>query len=182
MSVHSPRAARILVLSLATVLVACAANKVTINYHQVGACNGYAGPNGAVSAGPNAAYVIFAIESIDNTQTKTNFNYNPASMCITQQNRCIDPNLQLVHDVLGPFATVPVTVNAGQQMGFSPNGFGALVVQTVNANGAVEANQTNYFLNQYQNQPANTSVLLVKSNSSQTSWPLTEDSKQIQLK
>jgi hypothetical protein len=57
----------------------CAGAPVKITYHQTGACNSFVIPPG-VSAGPNAAYVIFGIERIDNSLGTTTFNF--ACSCI----------------------------------------------------------------------------------------------------
>ena len=51
-------------------------DSVTITYDQVGACNGYkqttgpggSGPQQTVSAGPNQAFLVFRIVSIDNSK------------------------------------------------------------------------------------------------------------------
>jgi hypothetical protein len=54
-------------------------------------------------------------------------------------------------------------------------------VTTTNSDGAVEANQTAYFL-QYERQPGDPQITLVKSEAARTSWPLTRDCKTIMLK
>lgn len=146
-----------------------------ITYHQVGACNGGRTQFGEYNAGPNQAYVIFAIENIDNTQNTNAFPYDPKNIFWTQNPKsAFDSNLEIYRYKLGPFATVPVTVNAGRSIGFNPNGYGALVVQTTAADGASEANNTSYFLG-YQN------VLMNKSNSNRTSWPYTPNCADIVL-
>ena len=155
--------------------------RVTIRYHQVGACNGYAGPFGLVGAGPNAAFVIFGVESIDNSQSRTAFAFDPAQLYIQQaQQEFIDPSLHLARDILGPFAATPVTVNPGQNLKFSISAYGATTVTTTNPNGAVEANQTAYFL-RYNTSPSSPRIVLEKTDSTRTSWPLTEDCKTIAL-
>ena len=56
----------------------------------------------------------------------------------------------------------------------------ALIVQTTNANGSVEANQTAYFL-RYNAAASDPTVLLVKSDASRTSWNNSEDCAAISL-
>lgn len=152
----------------------------TIKYHQVGACNGYKPTSASiVSVGPNAAYVIFNIESVDNTKPVIDFNFDPARLYISKSPaQFVDTNLQLAKD-LGVFSTVPITVPKGQFVGI--NGYSVVVAVTGAVDGAVEANMTNYFLN-YDTQPSGPGVILVKSNSSQTSFPLTRDCLAVTLK
>jgi hypothetical protein len=154
---------------------------VTITYHQVGACNGYAGPFGLVTAGKNFAYVLFGIESIDNSLGSGSFAFNPANLYYQQATEDLfDPSLALYKDILGPFAAIPTAVPAGDDLKFSVSAEGALIVSTTNPNGAVEANATSYFL-LYNRQPGDPPVKLVKSDASQKSWPLTEDCHAILL-
>lgn len=154
---------------------------VVITYHQVGACNGYQNQYGLVAAGTNQAYVVFGIESINNSQGTTAFAFDPTKLYVSSVKQdFVDPNLQFSHDILGPFAAVPTTVAAGQNLGFQVSAYGAVVVQTANPNGAAEANNTSYFLN-YQTPPGSPPVTLVKSDSSQTSWPDTEDCHTLSL-
>jgi hypothetical protein len=160
----------------------CGSSSVTIQYSQIGACNGYNGSNGLVSAGANQAYVIFAIQGIDNSQNSSAFSYEPSSIGLTINGKfdAFDSSLALYHDILGPFGAVATTVQAAKSITFNPHGYGALIVQTTASDGASEANKTNYFLT-YQNPPANTSVVMSKTNSSQTTWPNTPDCHTIQL-
>ena len=121
---------------------------VTIRYHQVGACNGFVDGFGGVSAGPNAAFVVFAIESVDNTGTASNLAFDPGLLFVHQAvDEFIDSGLTLATVLIGPASEVqPSTVQAGKVLKFSPNKFGPLVVETSDSNGATEANQTAYFL------------------------------------
>lgn len=159
----------------------CAGIPVTITYHQVGACNGYVGPFGAVSVGPNAAYVIFGIERIDNSLGSSAFNFDPRNVFVQQATQdFFDPNLALYTDVLGPFAAVATTLAIGDDRVFAVSGQGALVVSTTTTDGSIEANQTKYFL-QYNRQPTDPPVTLIKSDAARTSWPVTADCKTIVL-
>jgi hypothetical protein len=158
---------------------------VTITYHQTGACNGYTNSFGLVSAGSNFAYVLFGIESIDNSLGASAFAFDPSRLFVHQTKPktvqdFVDPGLQLYTDILGPFAAVPTTVPAGDDMKFAVSAQTALVVSTTNSNGSVEANQTPYFL-VYDRKPADPPVNMVKSDAKQNSWPNTEDCKTISL-
>ena len=68
----------------------------TINYTQVGACNGWKDGGILHSAGPNQAYVVFKVQSIDNTQGKVNFSFDPSKMAVnTGSHPHMDPSLSL---------------------------------------------------------------------------------------
>jgi xanthomonalisin len=145
----------------------------TISYHQVGACSGFPIPSGEVSVGPNAAYVIFGIEEINNSQNTAAFAFDPTKLYVQQAiQEFFDPRLQIYRYILGPFAAIPTTVNPRQDLRFQVSAFGALVVATTNSNGAVEANQTPYFL-KYNASPSDPNVNLVKTDAARTSWPQT---------
>jgi hypothetical protein len=118
----------------------------TITYHQVGSCNGWNDGTTLWSAGPNAAYVVFKVHTIDNTQGTVDFNFDPAKMTVFNGGSPrphIDPGLSLAK-FMGVFALVPTTVSKGTLLGL--DGFAVAIVQTTNPNGAVEANQTTYSL------------------------------------
>jgi len=155
---------------------------VTITYHQVGACNGYTNAFGLVSAGSKAAFLIFGLESIDNSMGTTPFNFDPKNLFVQLTIRdFFDPTLSLYTDILGPLAAVPTTVGIGSDLTLSPTLFGATTVQTTLANGAQEANNTAYFL-VYNRKPGDPRVQLVKSDAKQTVWPNTLNCSTIALK
>ena len=153
----------------------------TITYHQTGACNGYVNSFGGVNAGPNAAFVMFGIESIDNSSGAAPFGFDPTKLYVQQATQeFVDPSLQIYADIFGPFAAVSTSVAKGFDMKFSVSAQTALTVQTVNADGATEANQTSYLL-RYNSSPTDPPVLMMKSDASQTNWPLTQDCTTISL-
>jgi hypothetical protein len=160
----------------------CAGVPVKITYHQTGACNGLPGSGGVVSAGPNAAYVVFGIERIDNSLGTTTFSFDPDRLFVQQTApRFFASSTQFYPQVLGPFAVAPQTLGPGVNRSFSVTAQGAAVVTTSTADGAVEANQTAYFL-QYDRQPTDPPITLVKSDATRTSWPFTQDCSTIVLK
>ncbi len=159
----------------------CGASPLTIRYHQVGACNGFVTGDRTTAVGPNAAYVIFGIESIDNSGGSAAFAFDPRNLFVAQTPPdFFDPSLLLYSDVLAPNAAVATTVNASQRLTFSPSGLGALVVSTSTSSGADEANQTAYFLG-YQAQATDPAVTLVKTDAARQSWPITPNCRDIQL-
>ncbi|HEY0795509.1 MAG TPA: carboxypeptidase-like regulatory domain-containing protein [Acidisarcina sp.] len=159
---------------------ACAGLPVTITYHQVGGCNGYATGSGAISSGPNAAFVVFDIESIDNSGGTANFSFDPGNVFVPQTTPAsLDSGLSIYADIFGPFAITPLTINAGQNLGV--NGFGAAVVQTTAADGATETDHTVYPLH-YNRAASDPLVILVNSQPGVVTWPLTQDCKAIVLK
>jgi hypothetical protein len=159
----------------------CSGLPVTITYHQTGACNGYVNSSGGHFAGPNQANVIFGIERIDNSGGSASFAFDPTKLYVQQAAQdFIDPGLSLYPDIFGPFASVPATLTAGQDLKFGVVGQGALTVSTTNTDGATEANQTAYFLH-YNRAPTDPQITLVKSDAARTSWPLTKDCLTITL-
>jgi len=155
---------------------------VIITYHQTGACNGYVDGFGGHSAGPNAAFVFFGVERINNSGGTAAFNFDPDNLFVQQTApRALDSNLSVYAGIFGPFAVQAGTVNAGNNRSFSPVAQGATVVVTTLADGSTEANQTAYFLI-YNRQPADPLIILDKSDALRTSWPNTQDCKTITLK
>jgi hypothetical protein len=151
---------------------ACSNGTATISFKQVGACNGWNDGSSLYSAGPNAAYVVFKVHSIDNTQGKVNFAFDPAKTAVGVSSRPhMDSGLSLAHH-MGVLQLVATSIPKGTLVGL--DGFSVAVVPTANPNGAVEANQTSYFLT-YDTGASDPGVIFSKENPSQTSWPLTLD-------
>lgn len=159
---------------------------VIVTYDQVGSCNGYnqttgpggSGPQHSVNAGPNAAMVAFRAVNIDNSHNSRDYNFDPSRFFINQEPRAfISTSLSMAKD-LGVFAAVPKVVPRGTVEG--NNGIMVTTVSTVAANGASEANNTNYFLI-YDSKPGDPIVMLVKRNAGQTSFPQTDNCLAIQF-
>jgi hypothetical protein len=155
---------------------------VTISFHQVGACNGFATSSGEVNAGGNAAYVVFGIDSIDNSLGTAAFSFDPTNLFVQQGNLVafFDPGSAFYPNILGPLAGAAATVGPGVKSSFSVPGYGALVVTTSNPNGAAGASKTAFSLN-YNQQPNDPPVNLVNSTPGVTTWPLTENCASINL-
>ena len=74
-------------------------NPVTIRYHQYAACTAIPTNPGVVTVGPKAAYVVFMIESIDNSGNNTAFNFDQTKI-FTQDSHdglqdFVDPGLSV---------------------------------------------------------------------------------------
>ena len=165
-----------LILSSALVLAGCPNQNgtATIRYEQLGACNGYKEGNNVVSSGPTAAYVLFKIHWLDNTNGKVNFAYDPARLFVSSLNT--KPSLTTTSQLtqkIGVLATVPTTVPAGKNLGHG--GYAVFIVPTANSSDPqIEANKTNYML-AYDNPTSNPGVLMDKKNSSQTQYQGVQD-------
>ena len=128
---------------------------------------------------PNAAYVVFAIQQIDNSKGTNDFAFDPNKLLVSGQpvgsrSAHIDTSLSLSQD-LGLLALVPETIPQGKVVGL--NGFGVAIVTTSASDGASEANQTSYDLTM----PASGGFgfLFIKGNDSQSSWTDTTDCRSI---
>lgn len=152
-----------------------------IHWHKVGACNGGQGQTGMPStfynAGPNAAYVVFAIESIDNTQVKQAWTVNATNFHVGSSK--LDPGLMIYHWVLGPFALNTFPIPASTKISFQTNGYGAMVVSTTASDGASEADTANYSL-LYTPNSGDPGVIMEQSGNNTT--PYTPDCATVQLK
>jgi hypothetical protein len=152
----------------------CTLPSVTITCQQIGACNGSA--SFMFSAGLNAAYEVYGIQGIDNSENPSAFNYNPSNLYVQQASGqdFFDPGLMIYADEFGPFASIPATIGATNVMNYSPYGLGATIVSTTNSNGAVEANATSYPLN-YKQQSTDPLVVLVNADPTQTTVDNAQD-------
>jgi hypothetical protein len=121
----------------------------TITFNQVAACNKwYEGPGETYDAGPNQAYLLLKVTSIDNTAGKVDFHWDPTKMYINSGSHPhFDTSTALNSQLLYQKAAMmnSLTVQAGNKNGPDLRQFGFFVVQTANVNGAYEANQTTYY-------------------------------------
>lgn len=166
-----------LITLLSLVLLAGCPNSngtATIRYEQLGACNGYKDGNTVVSAGPNAAFVLFKINNIDNRNGKINFSYDPTKLCISSSSpaACVSTTLSLAQKI-GVLGTTATTVSAGTDL--QHNGYAVVAVATGNSpDPQQEANTVNYFLT-YATGTGDPGILLDKKNSSQTQYQGAQD-------
>ena len=172
-------AAFLLVLAVGLVAADCepARDTVTIRYDQIGACNGFSGSQGTTSAGPNAAYVVFKVSTIENTDSGARtFDFDPNKLFVNSTSPRAYTSTQLNLAQLNPFYATSRTVAPGATE--SLNGAVIAIVPTSAANGQSEANATSYNL-LYDGGSGTQGVTLIKGNPDQTSWPQIEDCTQI---
>lgn len=164
----------LLVMAIPLVAAECetAHDVVTIRYEQIGACNGFSAGSGATSAGPNAAYVVFRVSTIENKDSAARtFEFDPNKLFVNVTPRAYT-STQLNLAQLNPFYATSRTVSPGAIE--TLNGAVIAIVETVAVNGASEANNTSYFL-LYDGGSGGQGVTLIKANPDQTSWPQIED-------
>lgn len=145
----------------------------TIQFEQVGACSGYVDGNTTTSAGPNAAYVVFKVLGIDNSEDPRSFAFDPSRMSIEVSLAHFDNTIRLASLAAVPLLQ-PTVIPAKQAT--SLNRYAFFVVTTDDANGAVGANSTNYML-RYSRQDADPFVSFTKT--PPTSWPVTANCAEI---
>jgi hypothetical protein len=155
---------------------ASTAQPVAILYHQYAACNFVPTNPGAAATGSNAAYVLFAIEGLDNNGLGTiDFHFDPARLYVVDPNTGLrdysaaTPTLQLYRYIIGTDAALAQTVprNVADVDG-ALIGYVALIVTTKATDGPSEANATTYNL-AYDRQPGDPPVVLFNNSSSHPS-------------
>ena len=166
-----------------TLASACppASAPVTITYEQVGACNGYkqtTGPGGwdqitRSAPAPTQPSSHSEILAIDNTQSGTDFAFDPEHINVSGQH--VSTSLTLAQD-FGLLKAVAITVPKGTHPG--NNGIAVIKVSTGTFNGATKANQSDYLL-QYRRAAGDPLVIMKKKN--QRSWRQTDDCREIRF-
>jgi hypothetical protein len=167
---------RLIPLPFLAIVAACPNpnGTATIRFEQLGACNGYKEGNNVVSAGPNAAFVLFKITDLDNSQGKTALPYDPAKLYVTSSNprAHVSTTLTLAQKI-GVLGTTATTVAPGQNL--PHNGYAVVAVPTGSSSDPQqEANTINYFLG-YEPGSGTPGVLLDKKNSNQTQYQGAQD-------
>jgi 6-phosphogluconolactonase (cycloisomerase 2 family) len=150
----------------------------TIRYHQVGACNGI----GAAEAGDNHAFVVFAIDAIDNRATQIDFKFDPARLYATDAGAhdFIDPSLPAAQQTLAAHQIAKATIAQGKRATFGAASFGMLLIHTVAKDGASEEDQSNAPL-YYDAQSGDPPIVLERLNPLRGAWPSTPGCGQIAL-
>jgi len=169
---------------------------VAIHYSQVGVCNGYESGSGITSKRPNKAFVVFKIESVDGTKSSGTFNFEPGRFFVD-----LEPNKETwgssmgaglyfvstdrrFTDPLGVPTIEDAKVPAGATTAVDRLVF--IGVPTGDANAAAAASKINYHLS-YDAVTAVTGripdphIELVKTNDSQSTWPATDDCKDLEI-
>jgi hypothetical protein len=142
----------------------------TLSYRQLGACDSFS--TGSLGAGANKAFVFFRMDSLDNGSSAT-VHFDPFQLYVPGLNTVpgegqIDKTLstEWALALQGPVAG-PATVAANTTMALS--GWGVMLVSTSTSDGAVEANNTAYLLDD----APGAGILPVTETPNQTSWPYT---------
>ncbi|WP_196279158.1 hypothetical protein [Catellatospora vulcania] len=152
----------------------------TINYEQLGACNGFRRPDGAMQPAQSGhAYVVFRISTITNTTAgASDFQFDPVRLFVNSDPRAYGVG----YYALGwrrPRAVEPRTVRAG-----TVETFNGTVTMEVPEGGpktdaAAAAQNKSYFVS-YETPAGTQGTFMAKANSSQTSWHYTNDCAEIE--
>ncbi len=151
-----------------------------ITYHQVGACNGI----GTAGAGNTQAYVVFAIDRIDNTASGINFAFDPTKLYVAAGGQDkVNPQLPAAQQTFAPMnsqiAAATIPAGAPPRL-FGNSAFGMVQVGTNASDGASEADRTSYFLN-YNTGSSDPPVVFQKLNLGRALWPYTNNCNAINL-
>jgi hypothetical protein len=169
----------------------------TIAYSQVGACSGYTSGSGATLPRPNTAYIVFKIQSIDNTRSHVDLEFVPVRLYVDQSKEKAIFEETLTFDRryvsgdnrftrgLGLTGPTQKVIPAGSKIDI--NAFAVVEVTTATANGAEEAHHTAYSLSydpdmgEVEFFAAPPKILLTESNAAERAWPQTEDCRALEL-
>lgn len=153
----------LVLLALPGAVIACTSRPVplaVINYSQLGACTRAQTGNGVINVPPNHAVVIFRVTSVDNTSPAVSWSFDSTRLAVNGAD-----NQQNLGGT-GPVA-IPAhqNVNVNKQVG--------VMVETANADGS-DASKVNYFL-LYPPGTSAPGTIAAKANSTQVSYPFTQD-------
>jgi hypothetical protein len=169
----------------------------TIAYSQVGACNGYASGRGATLPRPNTAYIVFKIQSIDNTRSQVDLEFVPVRLYVDQSTEKAIFEETLTFDRryvsgddrftrgLGSTRPIQQLIPAGSKVDI--NAFAVVEVNTATVSGAEEAHHTAYSLSydpdmgEVEFFAAPPKILLTETNAAERAWPQTEDCRALEL-
>jgi len=147
---------------------------VTIEYSQYASCTHVLLNPGVASVDPNGAYVVFQVGRINN-QSSQPFDWVPNRSYVQQATKdFVDSTLRIYDRIFGPFAAAPATFGPGVDAGFQTPEDMSVVVTTTSTDGAIDSSATSYSLI-YDEQATDPPVTFVKTNASQTSWPVQQD-------
>jgi hypothetical protein len=176
-----------------------AGSTVTVNYSQVGACNGYASGSGISAKRPNSAFVVFEIESFDTTKSGVDFRFVPSRLFVN-----LDPEKETWGSSLvagkyyassdkrfaEPLGVPPIEpVKAPARGTTELHRLAFIAVQTTGANGAADANKISYHLfydpetgKEGVGSIPDPHVEFVKTNETRTVWPEIDDCSNLEIK
>jgi hypothetical protein len=157
-------------------MVGCKKRRAIIQVSQLGACNFWKVGSAQRTAGPNAAFVVFSFDNIDNGRNSEPFVFEPSSAFVETNGRPhFEPNGYLARLLIHAEPAASSSVPAHGSVGFGRATAFALV-QTANANGAAEANNTTYKLGY---DAGATGTIVEYSYAGAHSWPYTNDCSSI---
>ena len=132
-----------------------------IHYRQLGACTHAQTGNGAITAPPSHAIVVFKVSHIDNTRTAKSWSFDSTALQV-------NPPSQMQQNLGG---TGPVAIAAGQDV--PVDAWVGILVETANADGSDAASSNDFLL--YPLVPPAPGTLAAKDNSSQLTYPFAAD-------
>lgn len=150
-------------------LAACNTPLSKITYQQVGACNA-----NEVGAQDHLAFVFFRFQEIDNSKTSASYSFHPKRLWLNTDPLYSGYDYVATGQQASIFGLSPMlsAVNVAPGATIQVNKYVVFLVETPDPDAPNEANNTSYFL-LYDNPQNEVGKLLVRSNSSQTSWPNT---------
>ncbi len=169
----------------------------TIAYSQVGACNGYPSGSGATAPRPNKAFVVFEIQSVDNTRSRVDLELVPVRLYVDQSTEKAMFEETVTFDRryasgdarftrgLGLTELTQQVIPAGRKVDIGA--FAVVEVATATANGAEEAHHTAYSLaydadvGEVEFFAAPPKILLTETNAAERAWPQVEDCRALEL-
>ena len=171
-------------------------NRTNISYRPVGMCKGYETATGLIAAGANKGFVVFKIESVDNTKYDSRFTFAPERLFVNQSPPVLaagSANRRFVHSdprfaqTMG-FASIPeTTLAAGEKRDINSVVFIPLAIS--NPNGGAEANQFSFELaydtgagERDDQQNVNEGIVLTMTNPPDAKWSVVENCKDLSLK
>ena len=130
---------------------------ISISYHQVGICKGYATAAGPVTTRSDEAFAIFKIEAVDNTKPSGSFDFDPTHLYVDQstpeqkaKKAVWDKNRRFVYSDprfarnMGASSAVETTIPEGTKLEI--NGIAVVPLGINNPSGGREANQHSFDL------------------------------------
>ena len=162
---------------VALLQVACTPSPSVITYEQIGACN-----VNEVGAQDGMAFVFFRVLDIDNSKTSAAYTFRPKELWLNTGDlysgyNYVATGQQASLHGFSPLQA-PISVAAGANV--AVNKYVVFLVQTTDADGPKEANNTSYFL-LYHTPSNEVGKLLIRSNAKQTSWPDTHNCNDIKF-
>lgn len=173
-----------------------AANPTTISYQEAGICKSYVMPTSTAQAKPDEGFAVFKIETIDNTKQNSSFTLDPSRFYVDQtkaedKNRSLSfQNRRFINtdprfaQSMGVKVIAEEAVPANQKL--DVNTFIVVPLAINNQTGGPEADQNSFDLvydtSTTEKQWGTGEVVLTKTSSPGTKFPVVEDCKELVAK